>query len=72
MTLLRLIQRASILAGMTLAGLSIYSNPAHADDAQFCAVTNSFSSEMFLSQTELDLVESDRDSIKFMYLSIAI
>jgi hypothetical protein len=41
MTLLRLIQRASILAGMIFAGLSLHSNLAHANDAQFCAITNS-------------------------------
>ena len=40
MTLLRLIQRASILAGMTFASLAVYGNPAHADTPQFCAVTS--------------------------------
>ena len=40
MTLLRLIQTASILAGMTLASLAVNSNPAHADTAQFCVIAN--------------------------------
>ena len=39
MTLLRLIQRASILAGMTFASLSIYSNPAQAEP-EFCIVAS--------------------------------
>ncbi len=40
MTLIRLIQRASILAGMTFAGLSIPSISAHADTPkpQFCVI----------------------------------
>ncbi len=40
MTLLRLIHRASILAGMTFASLSVYGNPAHADDALFCVIAS--------------------------------
>ncbi len=40
MTLLRLVHRASILAGMTLASLSIHSNPAHADTPQFCVIAS--------------------------------
>jgi hypothetical protein len=40
MTLLRLIQRASILAGMTFAGLSVYGSPAPADTPQFCVVAS--------------------------------
>ena len=40
MTLLRLIQRASILAGMTLASLSIHSNPARADTPQVCVIAS--------------------------------
>jgi hypothetical protein len=40
MTLIRLVQRASILAGMTLAGLSVYGNPARADTPQFCVVAS--------------------------------
>jgi hypothetical protein len=39
MTLLRLIQRASILAGMTFASLSVHSNPAHAQ-LQACIVAD--------------------------------
>ena len=39
MTLLRLVQRASILAGMTFASLSIHSNPAHAEP-EFCIVAS--------------------------------
>ena len=40
MTIIRLIQRASILTGMTLASLAVHSNPAHADDPQFCIVAS--------------------------------
>ncbi len=40
MTLIRLIQRASILAGMTFASLPFYSNPAHADTPQFCVIAS--------------------------------
>jgi hypothetical protein len=40
MTLIRLIQRASILAGMTFAILPIYGNPAQADTPQFCVVAS--------------------------------
>jgi hypothetical protein len=40
MTLIRFVQRASILAGMTFAGLSIPSNPAHADDALACVIAS--------------------------------
>jgi hypothetical protein len=40
MTLIRLIQRASILAGMTFAGLSVYGTPAHADTQQFCVIAS--------------------------------
>jgi hypothetical protein len=40
MTLIRLIQRASILAGMTLAGLSVHSNPVRAEDALACVIAN--------------------------------
>ena len=39
MTLLRLVQRASILAGMTFASLSVHSNPAHAQ-LQACIITS--------------------------------
>ena len=39
MTLLRLVQRASILAGMTFASLSVHSNPAHAEP-EFCIVAS--------------------------------
>ncbi|WP_310482957.1 hypothetical protein [Chamaesiphon sp. VAR_48_metabat_403] len=38
MTLIRLIQRASILAGMTFASLSFHSNSAHADTPDFCVI----------------------------------
>ena len=38
MTLIRLIQRASILAGMTVASLSVYGNPVHADTPQICVI----------------------------------
>lgn len=40
MTLLHLVQRFSILAGMTLAGLSFHGDPAHADDSQFCVTAS--------------------------------
>lgn len=40
MTLIRLIQRASILAGMTFAVLPVHSNPAQADTPQFCVVAS--------------------------------
>jgi hypothetical protein len=40
MTLIRLIQRASILAGMTFAILPVYGNPAQADTPQFCVVAS--------------------------------
>jgi hypothetical protein len=40
MTLLRLVQRASILAGMILAGFSFHSDPSHADDGQFCVTAS--------------------------------
>ena len=40
MTLLRLIQRASILAGMTLASLAVHSNPAHAEDVLACVIAS--------------------------------
>jgi hypothetical protein len=40
MTLIRLIQRASILAGMTFAVLPVYGNPAQADTPQFCVVAS--------------------------------
>jgi hypothetical protein len=39
MTLIRLIQRASILAGMTFASLSTYSNPAQAEP-EFCIIAS--------------------------------
>jgi hypothetical protein len=40
MTLIRLIQRASILAGMTFAILPIHNNPAQADTPQICVVAS--------------------------------
>jgi hypothetical protein len=40
MTLIRLIQRASILAGMTFAILPVHGNPAQADTPQFCVVAS--------------------------------
>jgi hypothetical protein len=40
MTLIRLIQRASILAGMTFSILPIHGNPAQADTPQFCVVAS--------------------------------
>jgi hypothetical protein len=40
MTLLRFIQRASILAGMTLTGFSFHSDPSRADDGQFCVTAS--------------------------------
>ena len=40
MTLLRLIQRASILAGMTLASLPVHSNPARAEITEFCIIAS--------------------------------
>jgi hypothetical protein len=39
MTLLRLVQRASLLAGMTFATLSVHSTPAHAE-TEFCVVAS--------------------------------
>ena len=45
MTLLRLIQRASILAGMTLASLAVYGNPVHAEDSLYCVTANSGKTE---------------------------
>ena len=45
MTLLRLIQRASILAGMTFASLAVYSNPAHADKPQTCVIASNGKTE---------------------------
>ena len=39
MTLLCLIQRASILAGMTLASLAVHSNPAHAEP-EYCIIAS--------------------------------
>jgi hypothetical protein len=42
MTLIRLIQAASILAGVTVAGLSFQNNPVHADTPtpQFCVIAS--------------------------------
>lgn len=40
MTLIRLVQRVSILAGMTFAGLPFHGNSAHADTPQFCVVAS--------------------------------
>jgi hypothetical protein len=42
MTLIRFIQAASILAGMTVAGFSIQNNPVHADTPtpQFCVIAS--------------------------------
>jgi hypothetical protein len=42
MTLIRLIQAASILAGVTVAGLSFHNNPVHADTPtpQFCVIAS--------------------------------
>ena len=40
MTLLCLIQRASILAGMTLASLAVHSNPAQAEITEFCIIAS--------------------------------
>ncbi len=40
MTLIRLIQRASILAGMTLASLSVSSHPVRAEDALACVIAS--------------------------------
>jgi hypothetical protein len=40
MTLIRLIQRASILAGITFASFSVYGSPAHADTQEFCVTSN--------------------------------
>jgi hypothetical protein len=45
MTLIRLVQRASILAGMTFASLSFYSNLAHADTPQFCVIASNGKTE---------------------------
>jgi hypothetical protein len=40
MTLIRLVQRASILAGMTFAGLPFQSNPARAEITEFCIIAS--------------------------------
>ena len=40
MTLLRLVQRASILAGMTFASLSLHSISVRADNPQICVIAN--------------------------------
>ena len=40
MILIRIAQRASIIAGMTFAGLSFYSNPAQADITEFCIIAS--------------------------------
>jgi hypothetical protein len=41
MTLIRLVQRASILTGMTFASLSLHINPAHtADTPEFCIIAS--------------------------------
>ena len=40
MTLIRFVQRASILAGMTFAGLPFQGNPAHADMPQVCVIAS--------------------------------
>jgi hypothetical protein len=40
MTLIRLIQRASILAGMALASLPVHNNQAQADTPKFCVVAS--------------------------------
>jgi hypothetical protein len=40
MTLIRLAQRASILAGMTFSSLPFYSNSAHAEDVLACVIAS--------------------------------
>ena len=40
MILIRIAQRASIVAGMTFAGLSSYNNPAKADITEFCIIAS--------------------------------
>jgi hypothetical protein len=40
MTLIRLIQRASILAGMTFASLPFHSNPARSEITEFCIIAS--------------------------------
>jgi hypothetical protein len=40
MTLIRLVQRASILAGMTFSSLPFQSNPARAEITEFCVVAS--------------------------------
>jgi hypothetical protein len=40
MTLLRLVQRASILAGMTFASFPFHSNPAQAEITEFCIIAS--------------------------------
>ncbi len=40
MTLIHLVQRASILAGMTFASLSLHSTSVRADSPQICVITN--------------------------------
>jgi hypothetical protein len=45
MTLLRLIQRASILAGMTFASLAVHGNPVHAEDSLYCVTASNGKTE---------------------------
>lgn len=40
MTLIRLIQRAIILSGLTFAGLPVYGNPVRTDMSDFCIITS--------------------------------
>jgi hypothetical protein len=40
MTLIRFFQRASILAGITLAGIAFHGNPATADAEKFCVIAS--------------------------------
>ncbi|WP_295615336.1 hypothetical protein, partial [Chamaesiphon sp. GL140_3_metabinner_50] len=40
MTLIRLIQKASIVAGMTFASLSFHSNPVQAEITEFCIIAS--------------------------------
>ena len=40
MTLIRFVQRASILAGMALASLPVHGNPAQADDVLACVIAS--------------------------------
>ena len=64
MTLLSLIQRASILAGMTFASLPFHSNPAHSDTPQFCVIASNGKTECgTLQLVERACIITDRNNV---------